>query len=112
MQVGDKVLYVPDKIHALNVNKDGSLAWNFFRNPGRAGPRLMSKSDVAKSVGMAKRRRTAFETVGSEPACTWPAVVDAIDGDKVTVTIDGPTCQLIYTVPVDPNKAPHTVHPE
>lgn len=115
MQVGDKVHYVPDKIHALNVNKDGTLAWEFTR-PARRHEKgdtvVMTKEEITKAVKAAKRRKTAFPREQGKPRCTWPAVVDAIDGDKATVTIEGPACEFVYTVPIDPNKAPHTVHAE
>lgn len=114
MQVGDKVFYVPDKIHALNVNKDGTLAWEFTRSARRhekGNTVAMTKEEIEKEVRASKRQKKSFARDGKS-RCTWPAVVDAVEGNKVTVTIEGPTCELVYTVPVDPNKAPHTVHEE
>ncbi len=115
MQVGDKVLYVPHKDHALNVNRDGTMAWAIHRQPYRheSGLQVMTPDEIKKAVAIAKRRKQPFvHHEANKPRCTWPAVVQAIEGDNVTLAIQGPVCELIYTVPMSEAKAPHTCHKE
>jgi hypothetical protein len=132
LQIGDKVGYVPDMVHALQRDSRGKRPWVI----GRAGkitiigkgPEKVRQTEIEELNGkeletflrgirrapdpVAARKKLRF----INPREVWPGIVTAVNEDG-TVNIDTyrpsmPTATWHYrNLKMDPKKSiPHTVH--
>lgn len=128
MNVGDKVMYVPDHCHALTPDAAGDFPWVVGKRvadgtprPGGRGETKMVEMDhqeLLRSVRLSKRDKTPFGRTGMElmhPKKAWPGIIKEVNDDgTVTVVVTGAKHGVTLEcrgVKVDPTgKTPHTVH--
>ncbi len=97
MKVGDKVKYVPDKVHSRERDRNGNFPWVIGKKIKGGGVQEMSHNEYALMLrGLAKmpeeQRRRMMETlVHVRPALLWDATVrDVVDlpSGKQLVCVD------------------------
>ncbi len=118
VSVGDKVRYVPDEAHAMDIMEDGKRAWDFQSVGRRDEGKALSHPEVANLLKRGKGaagKAPALKPLA--PRCCWPAKVLAVkeDGTTVDLEVEGrpPGCTFgmanIPHAPREKNK-PHTWH--
>lgn len=126
MNVGDRVLYVPSKDHALVMNTSGKFAglyaWTHHIAKDKSGKvEAESKPATTKNVGIAIEQirrgigtRKREHLVAMKPQCTWPATVTAVDGETVSLEIQHPTGVILVRdkIAIDATGKPDTCHEE
>ncbi len=114
MQIGDEVLWVPNIDHARDPIP-GGFAWEHEILDPRIDKWGVAKPEaVLNAIEIIKRdpnRRK--ELRASKPVAKYPAVVTAVEGDKVSLDIKSPIggVTLHYdNVAIDPSGKPGTCH--
>lgn len=120
VQIGDKVMYVPDKAHAQDVLADGTFAWSFESTSKREAGKELPNNEVVmllcrKDNKASSSRPAAIKPLA--PRCCWPAKVLAVgeDGKTLDLEVEGrpPGCTFgMAKVPHAPREknVPHTWH--
>lgn len=118
VSIGDKVWYVPDVAHALDVLADGTRAWDFESTNGRDAGRALADDLVANLLQRGQRQAgRAAQLRPLAPRCVWPARVLAVaeGGTAADLEVEGrpPGCTFgmarVPYAPAGENK-PHTWH--
>ncbi len=130
MQPGDKVLYVPDQVHARQRDRDGAYPWVFGWKTGRkvidtTGARTdevveLDAAETSLKIAHIRRQTPARQESEStklvfiRPNIRWQATVKLVDEEAGTANldvIDGTTGTTLHYngVPIDDSgKAPHS----
>ncbi len=115
--VGDRVWYVPDVAHALDVLADGTRAWDFESTNERDAGRPLLDSIVANLLQRGARpQNKAARLRPLAPRCVWPATILAVAEDgTASLAVEGrpPGCtfgmaNVKYARAED--NVPHTWH--
>jgi|ERR1700722_2794520 len=121
MNVGDKVQWVPSIEHAREEVPGKGFAWEhniMVIDPGKAERKAVpaSTEKIRNAIEVIKRDKSQKPyLVAVKPRLTYPATVEEVSGDTVSLAILNPcnNVTLRYAnVKVDPNKAPGTCHVE
>lgn len=115
IDVGDKVLFVPGKDHAFDIDSDGFCAWHFAIEDKRSKElRDVVPYEVRTLLKNKSRGIRTPDLVPVRPRCYWPATVVQINEDNTAVlAIKYPLPGVTHhykDVPYSANKDPHTWH--